>query len=292
MRSITELARAKINLTLDVLRRRPDGYHEVEMIMQTLELADTISISSTEQGIVLETGSTDIPPGQDNIAWRAARLMVDSFGGSGGLKICLHKNIPVAAGLAGGSTDAAAVLRGINRLWELGLATEELCDLGARLGSDVPFCVREGTALATGRGEIIHPLAPCPEFWIVLVKPPVGVSTAEVYGKFEQGKVLNRPDNAAMREAIGVGDREGISAGLCNVLESVTLSLVPEVGDIKRALLRDGAINALMSGSGPTVFGIARDKEHACQLAQGFSDKNYTKIITRTVSNSNRRDEA
>ena len=282
MLEIIEQAHAKINFTLDVLHRRPDGYHEVEMIMQTLELADTVVLEQAEQGIQLATSSTEIPLGQDNLAWKAAKLMSDTFANRKGLKISIEKRIPVAAGLAGGSSDAAAVIRGINRLWELGMPIEHLCELGARLGSDVPFCIWQGTALASGRGEILSPLAACPELWLVLVKPPEGVSTAEVYGKFNQSKVVIRPDTAKLVQALEQSDKAGIVSSICNVLETVTLELVPKVATIKEKLLAAGALNAQMSGSGPTVFGIARSQEHADTLAQLFKGKEYTTIVTKT----------
>ena len=282
MFEIIEQAHAKINLTLDVLRRRPDGYHEVEMIMQTLELADTVVLEHAEQGIQLATASTEIPLGPDNLAWKAAELMSDTFAHRKGLKISIEKRIPVAAGLAGGSSDAAAVMRGINRLWELGLPIERLCELGARLGSDVPFCLWQGTALASGRGEIISPLVACPELWLVLVKPPEGVSTAEVYGKFNQSKVDVRPNTAKLVQALKQSDKAGIISSICNVLETVTLVLVPEVARIKEKLLAAGAVNAQMSGSGPTVFGIAKSQDHADALAQMFNSKEYTTIVTKT----------
>ncbi len=282
MSEIIEQAHAKINLTLDVLHRRTDGYHEVEMVMQSLELADTITIKKIDQGIVFKTYSPGIPTGEDNLAWRAARLMVDTFDHDGGLEIFLEKRIPVAAGLAGGSADAAAVIRGLNRLWKLNESDEHLCELGARLGSDIPFCIIEGTALAKGRGELLTQLAACPRFWVVLVKPPVGVSTAQVYSRYRQDQVLSRPDTLEIIEALREGNRYLIYSNLCNVLESVTFQLVPEVKKIKEELLGAGAVNALMSGSGPTVFGIAADENHAIGLAKVFEGLGYTVIVTRT----------
>ncbi len=284
MNQVVEAAHAKINLTLNVIRRREDGYHEVEMVMQSLELADIVRLRQVESGIRLKTSSAQIPAGKDNLAWRAAQLMFGRFECTGGLEIQLEKRIPVAAGLAGGSTDAAAVMRGINRLWGLQQSTEALCELGARLGSDVPFCVRGGTALARGRGELLTGLPDCPPLWLVLVKPPLGVSTAEVYGNLRLDRIGERPDNEKMIEALAEKRPGSIAAALGNVLEEVTVQMVPQVQGIKQELLRAGAVNAMMSGSGPTVFAIAEDENHARTLAKVFEHKEYTVIVTRTIN--------
>jgi len=280
MSVLTELAHAKINLTLDVLYRRPDGYHEVEMVMQSLELADKVRLRRTGGGILLRNSSSEVPEGEENLAWRAARLMFDTFGCSGGLEIGLEKNIPVAAGLAGGSADAAAVIRGIDRLWDLGQSLDYLCELGSKLGSDIPFCVRQGTALAKGRGEILSVLPGWPGVWLVLVKPAVGVSTAKVYGSLRTEQVVERPDTLGILQALKAGS--SIPEYFCNVLEPVTISMVPEVKEIKDELVRAGAVRAVMSGSGPTVFGIAEDKRHALSLAHAFEDTDYLVLVTRT----------
>lgn len=282
MSVLTELAHAKINLTLDVLYRRPDGYHEVEMVMQSLELADWVTLRRVRQGITLKVSSREIPGGEKNLAWRAAELMFGAFGCSDGVEISLDKRIPVAAGLAGGSADAAAVIRGINRLWNLDQSLETLCKVGASLGSDIPFCVREGTALAKGRGELLTPLPALPEVWLVLVKPPLGVSTAKVYGAFRPERVESRPDTSGILRALQEAEYASVPRYLCNVLEPVTMEMVPEVKEIKNRLLEAGAINALMSGSGPTVFGIARDQNHAERMAKAFEHTGYVVEVTRT----------
>ncbi|HZW82558.1 MAG TPA: 4-(cytidine 5'-diphospho)-2-C-methyl-D-erythritol kinase [Candidatus Deferrimicrobium sp.] len=284
MKEILELAHAKVNFTLDVLGRRPDGYHEVEMVMQTLELADSVVLKQSEEGITLTTTATTVPTGPGNLAWKAAKLMFDKFDLAGGVAISLEKHIPVSAGLAGGSADAAAVIRGINRLWGLGQSIEQLCALGAKIGSDIPFCIIEGTAIARGRGEVIEKISPCPKIWVILVKPHIGVSTAEVYGKFSMDKVEVRPETTRVIEAINQADSCTVAQLLCNVLESVTVKLVPEVALIKDKLIKAGVINSLMSGSGPTVFGIARDRAQAEAIAKEFDQANYTVVVTQTYN--------
>ncbi|MFZ5641458.1 MAG: 4-(cytidine 5'-diphospho)-2-C-methyl-D-erythritol kinase [Bacillota bacterium] len=267
MRQIEIKARAKINLTLDVIGKRPDGYHEVAMVMQTIDLHDLITLTAIAEGIEISANNPEIPLGPENLVYKAVEI-IKPAGFSGGIHIHIEKNIPMAAGLAGGSTDAAAVLKGLNSLWRLNLSPEELLELGSRIGSDVPFCILEGTALATGRGEKLTPLAAAPELWLVLAKPPVGVSTKEVYSRFDSGRVGRRPDNAAMIEALAAGDTGKIKDNLVNVLESVTLRLHPEVSALKALLHKAGAEAVLMSGSGPAVFGLAPDQSAAGQIAE------------------------
>lgn len=261
-------ARAKINLTLDVLGKRPDGYHEVEMVMQSIELHDVITIEETGRGIEVTTDNPLLAGGESNIAYRAARLLVDTHCSGKGVRIHINKNIPLAAGLAGGSTDAAAVLKGLNLLCNLGLSPEELAVQGALIGSDVPFCVRGGTALARGRGEHLTDLPAAPEMWLVLVKPDLQVSTAEIYQNYDAGRVERRPGTAAMIKALRDTDIRGIAENLGNVLESVTLNRYPVVLEVKRAMEEVGLRRPLMSGSGPTVFGIADDRKEA-EMAAG-----------------------
>ncbi|MDA8440810.1 MAG: 4-(cytidine 5'-diphospho)-2-C-methyl-D-erythritol kinase [Peptococcaceae bacterium] len=282
MRTLTELAHAKINLTLDVLYRRTDGYHEVEMVMQSIELADRVSLAKTSQGITLQVSSNEIPTDKNNLAWQAAQLMFDKLGLDGGLAIDLEKNIPVAAGLAGGSADAAAVIRGINRLWQLELSLTELLEFGALIGSDIPFCIQEGTALATGRGELLTKLTSCPEMWLVLVKPKVGVATGTVYGSFEVENVTTRPDTSAMLKAIAEGNEAAIVNNMYNVLESTTVNLVPEIEAIRQQLVRAGALKAVMSGSGPTVFGVTQNEVQARSVAVAIAGGAHTVIVTKT----------
>lgn len=268
MKQIEIKARAKINLTLDVLGKRPDGYHEVEMVMQTIELYDGIIIEEVQKGIQVTTDHPLLKSGNSNIAFKAASLLVEKYAVNKGLKIHINKNIPVAAGLAGGSTDAAAVLKGINRLWDIGLSNEELAGLALTIGSDVPFCITGGTALAKGRGEILTVLPGNFDIWLVLAKPDLEVSTAEVYNNYKSELVSSRPDTQAMVGAVGAGDVGGITGNLANVLESVTLRLYPVVLELKRAMEQSGVCKALMSGSGPTVFGFVDSFDNAVVVAE------------------------
>lgn len=260
-------AHAKINLTLDVLSRRPDGYHEVEMIMQSIALHDTLEMELDKE-IVLTVSGIRVTAGQDNLVLRAARLLQQQAGPEAGARIHLHKEIPVAAGLAGGSTDAAAALRGLNRLWNLGLGNEQLVKLAAQLGADVSFCLTGGTAVARGIGEILTPLPPVPAFGVVLVKPAFEVSTAAVYRGLDLADLGRRPDTPAMVGALQKGDLDLVARNLCNVLESVTLKLHPELQTIKKRLQEAGCRGVLMSGSGPTVFGLTADQKTAGEITR------------------------
>lgn len=259
-------ARAKINLALDVLHKRPDGYHEVAMVMQTVALADKVTLAAADE-ISVAADLADLDCGPANLAHRAAVLLREHCGVRQGVRIFLKKKIPLAAGLAGGSADAAAVLRGLNSLWRLGLAPSELAALGATLGSDVPFCLRGGTALATGRGELLAPLPPPPPAWVVLAKPPLAVSTAWVYGNFRVERVTMRPDITGMTACLDRGDLPGVAARLANVLETVTVAAHPEIAVLKTAMREHGAMASLMSGSGPTVFGLTDSREQAEKIA-------------------------
>ncbi|WP_374964315.1 4-(cytidine 5'-diphospho)-2-C-methyl-D-erythritol kinase [Lysinibacillus sp. RS5] len=263
-------APAKINLTLDVLYKRPDNYHEVEMVMTTVDLADRISLESREDGVI-EIISTDnfVPNDHRNFAYQAARLVKDTYGIGQGVSITIEKEIPIAAGLAGGSSDAAATLKGLNELWNLGLSIDELAELGAKIGSDVSFCVYGGTALATGRGEIIQELPAPPNCWIVLAKPKIGVSTAEVYGGLKV-EGLAHPNTKQMIHAIETTNYELLCVSLGNVLETVTFKLHPEVVMLKEQMKRFGADATLMSGSGPTVFGLVDSEARVSRIYNGL----------------------
>ncbi|MBJ9993336.1 MULTISPECIES: 4-(cytidine 5'-diphospho)-2-C-methyl-D-erythritol kinase [Paenibacillus] len=268
---IYEKAPAKINLMLDVLHKRPDGYHEVEMVMTMVDLADRLEMSALPRDtIIISSQAGYIPLDEKNLAFQAARLIKDRYDVKSGVHIHLDKKIPVAAGLAGGSSDAAATLRGLNRLWNLNIPVEELQKLGAELGSDVPFCVTGGTALATGRGEKLTPVANPLQCWVILAKPPINVSTAEVYGKFRAAQVKEHPSAQGMIRAIEAGDFHGVCSRLGNVLEDVTLRLHPEVQQLKEGMLRLGADGALMSGSGPTVFGLVYKESKVARIYNGL----------------------
>lgn len=280
-------APAKINLTLDVLYKRPDGYHEVEMVMTTVDLADRILLEPRKDGnIVLTSNSSVIPTDDKNHAYQAAQLLKHTYGINEGVTITIDKEIPVAAGLAGGSSDAAATLRGLNQLWNLNLSIDTLAELGAKIGSDVSFCVYGGTALATGRGEKIEQLPPPPNCWVILAKPPISVSTASVYGGLSLDKV-EHPNTKEMIRALEEGNYELIYHTLGNVLESVTFQLHPEVKILKEQMKRFGADGVLMSGSGPTVFGLVDSEARVSRIVnglKGFCDEVYA---VRILGNRN-----
>nr|MDH3073870.1 4-(cytidine 5'-diphospho)-2-C-methyl-D-erythritol kinase [Bacillus velezensis]MDH3137267.1 4-(cytidine 5'-diphospho)-2-C-methyl-D-erythritol kinase [Bacillus velezensis] len=275
---ILEKAPAKINLSLDVTSKRLDGYHEVEMIMTTIDLADRIELTELPENVIrVASHNRFVPDDQRNLAYQAAKLLKERFQVKKGVSIMITKVIPVAAGLAGGSSDAAATLRGLNRLWDLKLSVEELAELGAEIGSDVSFCVYGGTALATGRGEKIRHISAPPHCWVVLAKPTIGVSTAEVYRRLNLQQVRH-PDVQAMIDAIEEKSFQKVCGQLGNVLESVTLSLHPEVAMIKSQMKRFGADAVLMSGSGPTVFGLVQYESKVQRIyngLRGFCDQVY-----------------
>ncbi|HWQ74101.1 MAG TPA: 4-(cytidine 5'-diphospho)-2-C-methyl-D-erythritol kinase [Syntrophomonas sp.] len=258
-------APAKVNLTLNVLGKRDDGYHELETVMHQIGLTDKISLKRGGSGIRVGSNSPLVPQDEENLAYQAARLMYDKFALQAGLQIYIEKNIPVGAGLAGGSTDAAAVITGINDLFGLQLELNAMLELGARIGSDVSFCIMGGTALARGRGEILSPLAEGPELTFVLVKPDFQISTRAVYQMFRRENVASPPDTAAFLAAWNNCDMISIARKMNNVLESVSLSEHPEIMAIKHQLVELGAENALMSGSGPTVLGLFLSRRQAQQ---------------------------
>jgi 4-diphosphocytidyl-2-C-methyl-D-erythritol kinase len=263
-------APAKINLALDVLHKRTDGYHEVKMVMTTIDLADRVEIEllDTDQ-IKISSHNRFVPDDNRNLAYQAAVLLKNKYKISKGVSISITKSIPVAAGLAGGSSDAAATLRGLNTLWNLGLSLDELARIGAEIGSDVSFCVYGGTALATGRGEIIQPIDPPPHCWVVLAKPFIGVSTADVYGQLNLS-AIKHPNVDQMVESIKNQDYQGICKEMGNVLEEVTLKNYPEVAQIKEQMKRFGADAVLMSGSGPTVFGLIQHDSRMQRVYNGL----------------------
>lgn len=275
---ILEKAPAKINLSLDVHGKRPDGYHEVEMVMTTIDLADRLELTELDKDeIRVSSHNRFVPDDQRNLAYQAAKLLKTRFGIQKGVSIVITKAIPVAAGLAGGSSDAAAALRGLNRLWKLNLTLDELAELGAEIGSDVSFCVHGGTALATGRGEKLKHITTPPHCWVILAKPVIGVSTAEVYRQYDASKV-EHPNVQRMIEAIEAKDYKEMCGSLGNVLESVTLKMYPEVDMIKRQMKRFGADAVLMSGSGPTVFGLIQYESKVQRIyngLRGFCDQVY-----------------
>ena len=261
-------AYGKINLGLDVLRRRDDGYHEVRMIMQTVGIYDRIDLIYKETpGITVETNLYYLPDNENNLVYKAAKLLMDEFHVQKVVHIRLRKYIPVAAGMAGGSSDAAAVLFGVNKMFSLGLTTEQLMDRGVKIGADVPYCVMRGTALSEGIGEILTPLPVPPQCQVLIAKPGISVSTKFVYENLHANELRpeQHPDIDGMMEAIKQKDLYGIADRFGNVLENVTIPAYPVIQEIKDLMLEQGAIGALMSGSGPTVFGLFTNPKAAAK---------------------------
>ncbi|MFX3619050.1 MAG: 4-(cytidine 5'-diphospho)-2-C-methyl-D-erythritol kinase [Sporolactobacillus sp.] len=267
---VLEKAPAKINLSLDVLGMRPDGYHEVRMIMTTIDLADRVECETLADDVItLHATVPYIPEDARNFAFQAADLIKKKYLIKKGVALTLEKRIPVAAGLAGGSSDAAATIRGLNRLWSIGMTDREMLDIAEQIGSDVAFCLRGGTALATGRGEIIEQLPPMPACWVVLIKPDVSVSTAQIYRDWDPEKA-EHPNVNAMIDAIRRSDFSDICKELGNTLEAVTMDKVAEIARIKSHMHQIGAEGILMSGSGPTVFGLTQKESRMQRLLNGM----------------------
>ncbi len=267
---IFEKAPAKINLTLDVLHKRDDGYHEIEMIMTSIDLADRLTFEKTDnQGITIVSEKRYVPNDQRNLAYQGVALMREKFGIQSGVKITIDKQIPVAAGLAGGSSDAAASLRGVNRLFNLGQTTEQLQKIGEEIGSDVPFCVSGKTAIARGRGEKLSTLPSPPPCWVVLAKPSIGVSTKDVYGNVNIDQI-EHPDTESMANALRNKDFHSLCNHLGNVLEPITVAMHQEVDQIKTFMQKQGLEGVLMSGSGPTVYGLTEHLSKAERTVNGL----------------------
>ena len=284
MKQIRLKAMAKVNLSLDVLRRREDGYHEVRMIMQSVNLYDKLFIAESEEpGIRLTTNRSFLPTGPDNLVYRAADLLMTEFGIDSGLDIHLDKFIPVAAGMAGGSTDAASTLIGINRIFDLGLSCQDLMDRGVKLGADIPYCILGGTALSEGIGEVLTPLPDAPKGYILIAKPAVSVSTKYVYSNLHLDQVTSHPDIDGQIDAIRRQDFADM-ADLCgNVLETVTISAYPEIQKIKDFMLKTGASGSLMSGSGPTVFGLFSNHRLAETVCEALKASQLAKMVYLTT---------
>ena len=284
-------ALGKINLGLDVLGRRENGYHDVRMVMQTVYLYDLITLEKKEEpGIELATNLSFLPVNENNLAYRAAKLLVDEFQIREGIRITLEKHIPVAAGMAGGSSNAAAVLYGMNRLFSLGLTEEQLMERGVTLGADVPYCILRGTVLAEGIGEILTPLPPLPRCYILLAKPPVNVSTKMVYEKLDSCQIPAHPDIDGLMDGLKNQDLEKVASSMGNVLEKVTIEEYPVIDKIKQVMKENGALNAMMSGSGPTVFGIYRERAKARAAAARIREQKLAKqVYVTNVHNVKRR---
>ena len=269
-------AYGKINLGLDVVRRREDGYHEVKMIMQTVDLWDELTFCDvTTDEIVITSDSSELPDVKDNIIYKACRMMKDIYGIDKGVHVTVDKHIPVAAGMAGGSADAAAALKAMNMLFGLNLSDEQLMEHGVKLGADVPYCIMQGTALSEGIGEILTPLPPMPDCLIVIAKPAIGVSTKWVYQNLKVDLLEEHPDIDGMADALKTGDLKGITDRMANVLETVTIPANPVIDSVKKLIAENDSMGVLMSGSGPTVFGIYgnRDKELAQRVVDMLREK-------------------
>ena len=271
MEPFTLRAMAKVNLGLDVVRRMENGYQQVKMIMQTVNLYDELTFEERESGIRIRTDREDLPADETNLIYKAAKALQEEHFYPG-VSITLKKRIPMAAGMAGGSSDAAATFVGINRLFGLNLSKEELCRIGVKVGADVPYCIMGGTMLSEGIGEILTPLPDAPACWLVVAKPDISVSTKYVYENLHANSLTYHPDIDGVRTAIENGNLHEMCTHLENVLETVTEKQYPVISDIKRLLVEKGALTALMSGSGPTVFGIFEDRNTAERARQAVEE--------------------
>lgn len=283
-------ALAKINLGLDVLRRREDGYHEVRMIMQTVSLYDKIMIHKLRTPeIQVKTNLFYVPENENNLVYQAAKLLMDEFGLEYGVYIDLQKFIPVAAGLAGGSSDAAAVLYGMNQMFHLNLSKRELMKRGVKIGADVPYCIMRGTALAEGIGEQLSPLPSMPGCKVLVAKPPVSVSTKFVYENLKLDQKTVHPDIDVLLEGLREKNLRKIASNMGNILETVTIPNYPVINEIREEMLKHGALNAMMSGSGPTVFGLFEDEKLAEKAYSSLREGNLAKQVYLTEIYNNRR---
>ena len=289
MKEISVKALAKINLGLDVVRRREDGYHEVKMVMQTIHLFDRLEMKKTAGGITMTTNLSFLPTNENNLVYTAAKLLIDEFQIKDGIDVKLHKHIPVAAGMAGGSTDAAAVLYGMNRMFELGLSKEELMQRGVKIGADVPYCIMRGTALAEGIGEKLTALPPMVKCPVLIAKPQISVSTKFVYENLRLDENTVHPDIDRLVEDIRQKNLAAVTADMGNVLETVTIPNYPVIAEIKEHMMVHGAAGAMMSGSGPTVFGLFDDKEKAVAAYEAMQASGLAKQVYLTSIYNNMR---
>ena len=283
-------ALAKINIGLDVLRRREDGYHEVKMIMQTIHLFDRLHIQKTkEPGIAISSNLYYLPVNENNLIYKSAKLLMDEFGIQEGVKVNLEKHIPVAAGMAGGSTDAAATLYGLNKMFDLELSMEQLKERGVQIGADVPYCLMRGTALAEGIGEKLTALPPMPKCPVLVAKPGVSVSTKFVYENLRLNEDITHPDIDRLIEDIRSRNLKQTAWDMGNILEPVTVEHYPEIAKLKRIMVESGALNALMSGSGPTVFGLFEDEKTAKRAYKAVRKSGLAKQLYLTTIYNNRK---
>lgn len=283
-------ALAKINLGLDVVRRREDGYHEVRMIMQTIQLYDRLDIKRTQEpGIQIQTNLSFLPVNENNLIYKAAKLLMDEFSITDGVSVKLDKRIPVAAGMAGGSTDAAAMLIGVNRLFSLGLTKRQLMERGVQIGADVPYCIMRGTALAEGIGEALSPLPPMVKCPVLIAKPSISVSTKFVYQNLKLDDTTIHPDIDRLIDDIKAKNLHDIAAHMGNVLETVTIPNYPVIDEIKKHMLSNGAVGAMMSGSGPTVFGLFDDEDTAKKEYKAMRSSHLARQVYLTSVYNNRK---
>lgn len=290
MREIRLKARAKVNISLDVVRKREDGYHDLSMIMQTVNLYDKVNIKKVKkQGIVLKTNLPFLPTDDRNLVYKVIDYMMNKYQIDKGVYVDLYKVIPIAAGLAGGSSDAAAAIKGMNQLFDLNLSIEEMMGIGKLFGADIPYCLTGGTVLAQGIGDEMTVLPDFPQCYIVISKPHASISTAFVYNNLQLDNIETRPNTELLIEAIGNKDLETISRNLVNVLETVSIAAHPEIEDLKQILLQNGALGALMSGSGSSVFGLFDKKEAAAEAASNLKKLSWIKFAYATTV-YNRRD--
>ena len=283
-------ALGKINLGLDILGRRDNGYHDVRMVMQTVFLYDRVILEkSRKPGIEIVTNLNYLPANENNIAYKAAKLLADEFRIRDGIRITLEKHIPVAAGMAGGSSNAAAVLHGMNRMYGLGLSEEGLKERGVKLGADVPYCIMRGSVLAEGIGEVLTPLPPCPRCYILIAKPPLSASTEKVYARYDALEHVDHPDLERVIRGLEQSDIREVAAGMGNVLEQVMIPEYPVIGEIKEMMLETGALGAMMSGSGPTVFGIYKTRGAAKEGARKIKSRGLARQVYVTNVHNVRR---
>ncbi len=276
-------AYGKINLGLDVIRKRPDGYHDLDMIMQMVDVYDDVIIEKKAgEEIVVKADAAVLSNGKDNLAYMAAKMLLDEFKIKSGVEITIHKRIPIAGGMAGGSSDCATTLIGINEMFNLGLSKQQLMERGVKLGADVPYCVLGGTAIARGIGEVLTPLPTPPQCHVIIAKPPISVSTAYVYGHIRPDEITKRPDIEQMTLAIKEQDLNKLSDLLYNVMEEVTVSEYPVIEKLKSIMLENGALNSIMSGSGPTVFGLFDDRKKAQAAMKALDSKELTEQLYLT----------
>ncbi|MDD6505291.1 MAG: 4-(cytidine 5'-diphospho)-2-C-methyl-D-erythritol kinase [Lachnospiraceae bacterium] len=291
MDEISLKALAKINLGLDVVRRREDGYHEVRMIMQTIHLYDRLDIAKCpEPGIHITSNLSFLPVNENNLIYKAGKMLMDEFGIDSGVTVKLNKRIPVAAGMAGGSTDAAAMLYGMNELFELKLKRSDLMERGVKIGADVPYCILRGTALAEGIGEKLTALSPMVKCPVLIAKPQISVSTKFVYENLKLDENTLHPDIDRLIRDIENKDLQAIAGHMGNVLESVTIPNYPIIAEIKERMRKSGAVNAMMSGSGPTVFGLFADDETAQRAYEDMQRSGLAKQVYLTSIYNNRRE--